>query len=195
MLFRLDDVVDLSVPQVRQADGVGLDGAPDGRVCSRNSELAAVLPVVQMGRHYHVVSAGLWAMHELLFHLLRMSGPARVTLATWSMNETAVRQLVGGLDEGLITELHALLDVRVRVRTPEVLAFLRCQAARVRVTANHAKVLVIENEHWQVAVVSSANMTNNPRYEATVIDCHADAARLHRSWIETELRKAHRLDG
>lgn len=193
MLFDPATVTDLTGPQVRQATALQLGGEPLGTVCALNSELPLVLPRIDPGQHYHLVSAGLWAMHELLFHLLTFTGPARVTLATWSMSETAVRQLVRGLDAGLITSLHALLDARVRVRTPEVLAFLKCQAARVRITANHAKVTVIENDAWQIAVVSSANMTNNPRYEATVVDCHPGAARLHCGWIENELRKAHPL--
>lgn len=193
MLFNPATVTDLTGPQVRQAASTSLTGTPEGVICPPNSELVKVLPQLQVGQHYHLVSAGLWAMHELLFHLLATTGPARVTLATWSMSETAVRQLVRGLDTGIITQLHALLDGRVRIRTPEVLAFLKCQAARVRITANHAKVTVLQNDTWQIAVVSSANMTNNPRYEATVIDCHPHAARLHQGWIDTELQKAHPL--
>ncbi len=193
MLFNLNAITDLTQPQVRQADSVTLTGDPVGVICAPNSDLMLVLPQIAHGRHYHIVSAGLWAMHELLFHLLAMTGPARVTLATWSMSETAVRQIVNGIDAGLITELHALLDGRVRVRTPEVLAFLKCQAARVRITSNHAKVTVIQNDSWQVCVVSSANMTNNPRYEASVVDAHPEAAQLHRRWIDKELDKAHPL--
>lgn len=193
MLFDPSAVADLTQPQVKQAVGVALETPVDGVICPPNSDLLDVLPCIGPDTHYHLASAGLWAMHELLFHLLTLTGPARVTLATWSMSETAVRQLVRGLDAGVITSLHALLDGRVRVRTPEVLAFLNCQAARVRITANHAKVTVIENEAWQIAVVSSANFTNNPRYEASVVAVHPQAAQLHRQWIDAELRKAHPL--
>jgi hypothetical protein len=194
-LFDQAAVPDYSAPQVEQAEVLGLSPAqPPGCVLAgENQTLAQVLPVIEPDRVYHVASSGLWSMHDLVLHLLSMTGPARVTLATWSMSETAVRQLVAALIGGQITQLTALFDGRIRVRNPEVFEFLRYNTAHVRTTSNHAKVTVIENDAWSVACVSSANLTNNPRYEATVIDTHPEAARFHRRWIAREHGAAHEL--
>ena len=53
----------------------------------------------------------------------------------------------------------------------------------VKLAKCHAKVTVLENEHWSVTIVSSANMTNNPRIEAGVICTDLAAAEFHKKWI------------
>lgn len=200
MLFLTDDV-----PDPILSDESGADGKPAadrlatlypsaptrthpllGRV---SDAVSTVLPTLERGVTYHYATAGLWSSHDLLLHLLGLTGPARVWIATWSMTEEPVRMLVQALDTGLITELSALLDVRVRVRNPKVLAFAKHNLAKVTETVCHAKVTVIENESWSIAIVGSANYTNNPRIEAGVVSVCSGAASFHRNWIEVEINR------
>jgi hypothetical protein len=39
----------------------------------------------------------------------------------------------------------------------------------ITLSANHSKLILIENLSWKITVVGSANMTPNPRKEAGVI--------------------------
>lgn len=190
-LFKTNDVADYAQPQHRQASVVATDDQATTTLLLReNSTLADCWPSLTTGQTVHYASAGLWSCHDLLFHLLRQTGPARVWIATWSMTEEPVRMLVQGLETGLITELRALLDVRVKVRNPSVWAFARHNLARVSLSICHAKVTVIENEQWAIAINGSPNYTNNPRIESGVVSASRDVAAFHRTWIDAEIDKA-----
>lgn len=194
MLFDLTTVPDFVKPQEDHAASMVATGGTSVQLCHRHDKLTELLPRIEPDHYYHLHSSGNWAMHELLLHLLAFTGPARVTLATWSMSELAVRQLTGAMDAGLITQLQALMDVRVKIRTPEAYEFLNYRIADIRLTACHAKTTVIENDTWGISIISSANFTNNPRIETSVVSTVCSAAEFHRVCIETELRKAHKFE-
>ncbi|GAB3550609.1 hypothetical protein [Spirosoma fluminis] len=192
-LFTIDDAHDYSIPQHQQAgvrpvaEQPGQTHSLIGRV---SDAVASVFPAIEPGHSYHYATAGLWSTHDLLLHILRQTGPARITLATWSMTEEPARLLVQGLEEGIILELKALLDVRVRVRNPSVYAFAKHNLAHVALSICHAKVTTIQNEAWNITINGSANYTNNPRIEAGVVTESRDVAEFHREWIEAEMQKA-----
>ncbi len=158
-----------------------------GKALSRVQE---VIGTVTMGESLHYVSIGEWSMHDILFHLLSQTGPADVYIATWSVSEDAVRQLIQKVTDGSITRLYGILDWRVKVRRPEAFELARFNVADLRLTTCHAKVTVIRNEAWGIAIVGSANYTNNPRIEAGVIACDFDVASFHQDWMASEILKA-----
>ncbi|RYC69793.1 MULTISPECIES: hypothetical protein [Spirosoma] len=193
MLFHADDVQDFCLPQHRQAALCPAAEPPEhthtlvGRV---SDAVDAVWPPLEAGHSYHYASAGLWSMHDLLFHLLRQTGPADVWIATWSMTEDAVRMLVQGLEAGVIRRLRLLIDGRVTRRNPSAYAFVKAHAEKTAVSVCHAKVTVIRNEAWSMAVNGSPNYTNNPRIESGVVTVSPLVAQFHIGWIEAEMSKA-----
>ena len=48
----------------------------------------------------------------------------------------------------------------------------------------HAKVTVVLNETWKLAVIGSANYTENERYESGVITLNNDVVDMQLNWIE-----------
>jgi hypothetical protein len=146
-----------------------------------------VFPSIKNGESIHYVSMGEWSSHDLLLHLLEKTGPADVIMCTWSVSENAIRQMLKKMETGLIKSLKAVLDWRVKVRRPEALNFLKYNIADIRLTSCHAKVTVIKNEKWNIAIVTSANYTNNPRIEAGVVCCEKSVADFHSDWLLKEL--------
>ena len=142
-----------------------------------------VIGKVRMGDNIHFVSAGEWSSHDVMVHLLNQTGPADIYIATWSFTEIAARIILKQIEEKMIRNIYLLLDWRVKVRTPEVLGLLKFNISTIRLTQCHAKVTAIVNDNWGVAVVGSANYTNNPRIEAGVISCDQDLAEFHKKWI------------
>lgn len=190
-LFSTDDAADLSIPQHRQASVRETAEPHTHSLLGRVSDAVAdVFPPIQPGHSYHYATAGLWSSHDLLLHLLRQTGPARIWIATWSMTEDSVRILVQGLTSGLIQSLDLLIDSRVITRNASAYAFAQAHADKVRISACHAKVTVLENEHFSISIVGSANYTNNPRIESGVLTENRDVAGFHKSWIEAEMKKA-----
>ena len=114
-------------------------------------------------------SEGLWSMHDLLLYLLEITGPAKVWLSTFSLSEAAIRAIHLAIDKGYITEIHCLFDHTIRKHKLGLLFFASNTVSNIAITANHSKLILIENDHWKISVVGSANMTPNPRKEAGVI--------------------------
>jgi len=153
-----------------------------------------VIGNVSMGETIHYASIGEWSMHDLLFHLLEQTGPADVFISTWSVSENAVRQIIAKILDGSIRKLAAIFDWRVKMRRPEAFEMAKFNISDIRLTTCHAKVTVIENEKWSIAVVGSANYTNNPRIEAGVISCDKVASDFHKNWMIEELNRSDPFD-
>lgn len=114
-------------------------------------------------------SDGKWAMHELMVYLLAFTGPSKVWLSTFSISEVSIRAFMNGIDAGLITELHCIFDHTIRKHKLELLYFACNVVTEITLSANHSKLILIENDKWKITVIGSANMTPNPRKEAGVI--------------------------
>jgi hypothetical protein len=135
----------------------------------------------------HYVTEGSWSMHDLLYYFLARYGSSRVYITSWAISEIAMRQLYNFMKEGLITELYGLFDFRNTSRKPAELAFIHQNATKIKLAKCHAKVTVIENAMMPVTIVTSANYTDNPRYEAGVISFSPEVARFHKEWILKEI--------
>jgi len=149
---------------------------------------------LQMGETIHYVSMGDWSLHDVVLHIIDHSGPAEVDIVIWSIAEDPVRLLLKNIEAGNITRLRMLLDWRVKVRRPEVMQLCRANIAEIKLSSCHAKMALVSNDKWAVAVIGSANLTNNPRIEAGVIACDREVLDFHRSWITAELAGATPFD-
>ena len=129
-------------------------------------------------------------MHDLLFRIIELAGPCHVTCATWSVSREAAELLALGMSDGRILSLACLFDWRVRVRCPEAMAVARMAGVDMRVCVCHAKVTLLQNAQHSITVVSSANMTNNPRIEAGVVFTDAASYAFHHEWISKEIANA-----
>ena len=159
-----------------------------------NEKLHQVFGQVTDGQSVHYASLGDWSTHDLLFFLLEQTGPARVYFTTWAISEYAIRQLYQFIEHGLILELKGIFDYRNGIRKPAELQFLQKITTDIKAAKCHAKVTVIENDHWGISVVGSANYTRNPRIEAGVLCCDKTVAAFHRDWILNELSNTSTLD-
>lgn len=166
-----------------------------GLITKGTKTLEENFPQIYKGKDIHFMSHGEWSTHELIMHLLTLIGPAHLYFTTWSLKEYPVRLLMKALEDGRLMSIYALLDARVRVRNPEVLHLAKVQFTTIREYDCHAKVAVLMNEDWQVTVVGSANMTNNPRVEACVLSTHPDVASFHQGWIMKLIESGEELHG
>lgn len=114
-------------------------------------------------------SEGLWSMHDLMLYLLEITGPAKVWLSTFSISEAAIRAILMAIEKGMISEIHCLFDHTIKKHKLSLLYFAWNVMGDITITANHSKIILIENEKWKISVIGSANMTPNPRKEAGVI--------------------------
>ena len=116
-----------------------------------------------------LASKGEWSLHDLLPLLLDITGPAKISIASFSLSEEAVRGLLLLQEAGKILNLRCLFDYTMRSHKVYLMLFLEMVADDLRTTPNHAKIMLIDNDDWQVAVMGSANLTPNPRLELTAV--------------------------
>lgn len=131
-----------------------------------------------------------WSMHELLDYLLKLTGPAKVYIATWSISEEAARYLTELVNKRQITELFGLFDFRSTNRHPEAFHLAKQSVSMLRLYPVHAKVTCIVNDDWQICINGSANYTNKKRIEAGVISVNNGVAIQHiNNWLMPMIEK------
>lgn len=136
---------------------------------------------------YFFISHGRWSMHDLLFYLLEHTGPAKVWLTTWALGDKALRLMAEGIEEGLITELNAVFDKRLRVRKAEIMQMATQVVHRMVLLDCHAKMLVVQGQELTLGVMGSANFTNNRRVECGVINTDQEVNWEMILWMEKML--------
>ncbi|MGB0521414.1 MAG: hypothetical protein ACPGJS_00570 [Flammeovirgaceae bacterium] len=185
----LFDLSDMGQHQI-QSDSAAAAAEGYGLSIHSSKALQEVIGTLERNQHIHFMSKGEWSMHELLTYVLQQTGPAKVYITTWTITEDPVSKLFLLKQEGIIQELHCVLDYRIKDRKPKPFQFLEQTADRILLTKCHAKVTVIENEHWHVAIIGSANFSKNPRIEAGIICTEKNISQFHQSWIEAQFHEA-----
>jgi hypothetical protein len=115
---------------------------------------------------YHYINFGQWSLHDLLEYILQFTGPAHVKVTSYGISETAVRSFVNMIDNNSVLSLDMVFDISTKRNKFALLMFATNVATRVFVTANHAKLISVQNEKYTVVVNASANLTVNRRNEA-----------------------------
>lgn len=138
--------------------------------------------VISADKTLHWITFGRWSMHDLIFYCLNQTGPAHIMVATWSISELAIRNIVDRKTDGRILSASFLLDPRVKVRNPKPLQMLQ-QNFRHTFSACHAKVTLIWNDTWSIDIIASANLTNNPRIERGLISTDRKVFDFDYTWL------------
>ena len=111
---------------------------------------------------------GQFSLTDLLMAVLDKTGPADLSISTWTAASASVQTMLELLQTGQITGCRWLVDTTFVRRVPQLVAEIRKQFGddAIRVTRTHAKFCTITNERWQVAIRSSMHLNQNPRLES-----------------------------
>ena len=113
-------------------------------------------------------------IYHLLEYILQQTGPAKLVMTTFSVSEEFVRKLVQLKDKGFICQLSIIADHRTAVKALRLTLFTKNIADTLFLGNNHAKVLLIKNDHWNVSVITSQNQTRGNRIECGMICTKSD---------------------
>lgn len=148
-----------------------------------NNELSTLLNLLAPDSTIFWVIKGEWTMHQLLIGLLNITGAAHVVIATYAMCETSARMVAQLKNGNMITSLTTILDNRVDVRSAGSFQLMTAMSDKLVLDEVHAKVTVIYNEDFKIAVIGSANYTENNRYEAGVITTNNEVVKAQLLWM------------
>jgi hypothetical protein len=130
--------------------------------------VADAVGVVSPGCEIFGLSTGTFSLIDLIEHCLRASGPADVTVSTWTAGGADVGFAYGLLRNETIKSLRFLVDFSFPTRQPEYCAALieAFGSDAVRITKTHAKFCLIRNADWNITIRSSMNLNENRRLES-----------------------------
>jgi len=110
---------------------------------------------------------GQFSKIDVIEHVLAQTGPADVTICTWSASSGDIRRASNFLSNKFIKSLKFIVDVSFKVRQPAYLKELidNFGTEAIRLTVVHAKFALIRNEKFNVIIRTSMNLNYNPRFE------------------------------
>ncbi len=143
---------------------------PVKRTRARFSKVASARDTIA-GFGHDVDIAGLtygqFSLIDLIQAALEYTGPADVTISTWSAGFYDVDAAKRFRDDGHLRSVRFIMDAasmkRGQASVHDVADLFGPES--VRTTRTHAKFALIHNDEWSVVITSSMNLNLNPRCE------------------------------
>lgn len=137
------------------------------RTINAASAAEAVGPI-DHGIEVFGLSKGQFSLIELVDHLLDATGPADLTISTWTAAGADLAHTQAFLADGRVRTCRWLVDFSFPSRQPAYCQQLRDRFGddNIRATANHAKFVLIRNDAWSISLRTSMNLNRNQRLES-----------------------------
>jgi hypothetical protein len=132
------------------------------------SATEAVAGLERDGMELFGLTKGQFSLTDRREAILKKTGPADLSISTWTAANGDVTRMLELLNSGAIRSCRWLVDLTFMRRCPQLTAEIRAKfgADAIRVTKTHAKFCTITNDDWQIALRSSMNLNQNPRMES-----------------------------
>jgi hypothetical protein len=133
------------------------------------NRLQQEIGIIKQNNYLPYFSDGSWSMHELLEYIIAQVGPSDVNLTAFSISEESVRSLFFLQEDNMIRNLNCIFNKEIRRFKTDLSFFAQKVCKNIHLANIHAKLILIKNDLWSIAIVSSQNFSNNKRYEAGMI--------------------------
>ncbi len=161
---------------------------------SRFALMRDAIGTIEPGKSIVFISAGSWALHDLLRYVLMQTGPADVDAFTWSISIPGATQIINLLERGQIRRFSFIAHMMMKKWSAAATQMLKKHTERLHLSHIHAKGFILRNENWRISCISSANYTNNPAIEGGIISTSPEVWELNRKWIDAIHENGAQLD-
>ena len=129
---------------------------------------------------------GQFSLLDLLTECLNVTGPATLTLSTWTAARHEIQSMDRLVQDGRLLSMRWLIDFTFSRRDPEAANQIRQTFGleSVRVAQNHSKFALFENDAWTLVLRTSMNLNMNPRFEDFLIADDPELARFLRTLLD-----------
>lgn len=188
-----------------QIDPLETDAMPDARSVRRRTknqmrlamktrELGEIMPVMEMGWTYHVITRGNFDGFNFLPLVVERHGPVEeYYFTTWALNRDNVVAMMGLYDEGKVGEIRAFIGTYLKRRKTAVYGLLQNslheRGQKMKAFRNHTKIQLIRAGEMYVVVEGSANLTANGNCENFVVSCDREVYEFHKGWLNEMMEK------
>lgn len=150
------------------------------------------LGVLSQSSDKHFYSSGAFNLIQLIFYVLKQTGPAHLFLTTYSISMDSIAAIQRKLEVGHLLSVRFLIDNRVRSISPKPFdCLVTTFPDSYRCLALHAKVALIYNDEWHISIVGSQNATHNPKLERGIIHTSRDVFDFDYKMLTDEYNQAH----
>ena len=159
------DLVKLGAPStLRRKRG---DRKREVRDVRRTETAVAAIAGLDHETEIYGFTKGQFSLLNLIQAVFLVTGPAHLSLSTWTAASHEIESLAAMQARGDITGLRLLIDFSMARREPAMTAQMREKLGRdnIRVAQTHAKFALFQNAEWKVALRTSMNLNMNPRNE------------------------------
>ena len=161
---------------------------------SRFALMRDAIGTIEPGKSIVFISAGSWALHDLLRYVLTQTGPADVDAFTWSISIPGATQIINLIERGQIRRFSFIAHMMMKKWSAAATEMLKNHTELLHLSHIHAKGFILRNENWHISVISSANYTNNPAIEGGIISTSPEVWELNRKWIDAIHATGAKLD-
>lgn len=106
---------------------------------------------------------------DVITSILEHIGASEIVISTFSTSEEFLRRIWRLRKEGLITSASLFCDLKAARKTVHLYKFITSIFESVYLADNHSKVVLLGNNRYKVAVVTSQNQTRGNRFECGII--------------------------
>lgn len=142
--------------------------ARDVRRTHYAANVADAVGPIEHGCEIYGLTRGQFSLIDLMEHILATTGPADLTISTWTAAGADIDYALRLTKDGRVRSILWIVDSSFPVRQP---GYCRAMLDRfgpecIRVTENHAKFVLIGNDEWNVVLRTSMNLNENRRLES-----------------------------
>jgi hypothetical protein len=131
------------------------------------------------------MTAGKLSLHQMIESIIQQLGPCKkLYLSTWAIKEVAARSLFNLKENKLLEELHGIFDYRVKTVDSQAFNFIEPHFSSVALVKNHSKMLLLDFGAKKIVILSSANLSNNPRIETGFVTANTRTYNFHLYWMK-----------
>ena len=162
---------------------------PKRRTRARFSKVASARDTIAGFGHDMDVAGltfGQFSLIDLIQAALEITGPADVTISTWSAGfydiDAAERFRANGLMRSIRFVMDAASMKKGQASVYDIADLFGPES--IRTTRTHAKFALVRNEEWSVVITSSMNLNLNPRCEQFEMTDDAERCGLFAAFVD-----------
>ena len=137
-------------------------------ISDMDKSLTAAIGLLNPNLNTHYYSFGNFNLVRLIMYLIKQTGPVHLFMTSYSFSSKSIQQLQNHIEKDKIISFKLILDNRVRSISPKPFQII-ASCFNYRCTSVHAKIALLWNDNWKIAIVTSQNATDNPKMERGII--------------------------
>jgi hypothetical protein len=146
---------------------------------------------IEQGTELFCLNKGQADVAEILEHIAWQTGPASLTISTWTAAGADISRMRELCDGKLFTNIRWLLDRSFPNRQPEFFQHIRkLLPNEIRLTAVHSKFAIMRNDRWNIVCRGSANLNSARRLEHLEISDDAALANAIEEYVDDIFKTA-----